>query len=58
MIHSRLQLWMQPQESLGFGPGVGEGREGLARRGQGCAGGCGGDLGAGPLTLHFPEATE
>lgn len=35
MTQSRLQLWMQPQESPGLGPRVGEGREGLARRGQG-----------------------
>lgn len=43
----------------GLGPRVGEGREGLARRGQAELEGAEEDLlGAGPLSLNFPEATE
>ena len=53
MTHSRLQLWMQPQESLGLGPRVGEGE--VRAELEGAEEDL---LGAGPLILNFPEATE
>lgn len=57
MTQSRLQLWMQPQESPGLGPRSGKaGRDWPGEVRAELEGAEEDLLGAGPLILNFPEA--